>query len=158
VARPRLDLRHLGPDPDRDPARRPRPAGARPDRAAIALTFLTSALIGGLFRSPDLETARNIYGALAGLGDAGSLLGVRALIMLPVCAIAAWVLPNSAQFFARHWNAIDLRQGAAPPPPHPLRRWLEFGLTPRWAAVAAAALALCLLLGVESRRFVYVQF
>lgn len=125
---------------------------------AIALTFLTSALIGGLFRSPDLETARNIYGALAGLGESGALLGPRALIMLPICALAAWGLPNSAQFFARHWNAIDLRQGAAPPPPHPLRRWLEFGLTPRWAAVAAVALALCLLLGAESRRFVYVQF
>ena len=152
----------LGPDPDRDPAHRPRPPGARPVAAArrrspaparSPLTFLTSALIGGLFRSPDLASRRQHLrraGRPRRRARRSSLLGPRALIMLPVCAIAAWGLPNSAQFFARHWNALDLRQGAAPPPPHPLRRWLEFGLTPRWAAVAAMALALCLLLGAES--------
>lgn len=127
---------------------------------AIALTFLVSALVGGLFRSPTLESAANIYGALAGLiamPDGATLLGPRAWIMLPLCAIAAWGLPNSAQFFARHWNAIDLRPDAPAPPVHKLRA-LQFALTRNWAMATALAFILCLMLIGDARRFVYVQF
>jgi D-alanyl-lipoteichoic acid acyltransferase DltB (MBOAT superfamily) len=127
---------------------------------AIALTFLVSALVGGLFRSPTLASAANIYGALAGLvaaPDGATLLGPRAWIMLPLCAIAAWGLPNSAQFFARHWNAIDLRPDAPAAPPHPLRA-LQFALTRNWAMATAVGFILCLMLIGDARRFVYVQF
>jgi len=126
----------------------------------IALTFLVSALVGGLFRSPTLDSAANIYGALAGLvalPEGATLLGPRAWIMLPVCAIAAWGLPNSAQFFVRHWNALDLRQDAPKTPAYPLRA-LQFDLTRNWALVMAPAFILCLLLIGDARRFVYVQF
>ncbi len=78
--------------------------------------------------------------------------------MLPLCAVAAWGLPNSAQFFGRLWNAIDLRPGAPPPLPlYPLRA-LTFSLNRRWAMVMALFLILCLLLTGDGRRFVYVQF
>ncbi|MEA3047567.1 MAG: alginate O-acetyltransferase complex protein AlgI [Sphingomonadales bacterium] len=141
-------------------ARRRGPVSSFGRIRAIALTFLVSALVGGLFRSPTLESAANIYGALAGLAlmpEGATLLGPRAWIMLPLCAIAAWGLPNSAQFFVRHWNAIDLRPDAPAPPPHPLRA-LQFALTRNWAMGMAAAFILCLMLIGDARRFVYVQF
>jgi hypothetical protein len=128
--------------------------------AAMAATFLVSALIGALFRSPTLDSASHIYGALGSvfsLTDPGKLLGPRALIMLPLCAFVAWGLPNSAQFFRRYWNAIDLRPKAPPPPPYRPRALL-FALNRRWAVIMALAFVLCLLLIGDSRRFVYVQF
>jgi D-alanyl-lipoteichoic acid acyltransferase DltB (MBOAT superfamily) len=141
-------------------ARRRGPISSLGRVRAILLTFLVSALVGGLFRSPTLQSATHIYGALAGLAampDGATLLGPRALIMLPLCAIAAWGLPNSAQFFVRHWNAIDLRANAPAAPIHPLRG-LQFALTRNWAVAMALVLILCLMLIGDARRFVYVQF
>jgi D-alanyl-lipoteichoic acid acyltransferase DltB (MBOAT superfamily) len=141
-------------------ARRRGPISPVRRAGAILLTFLVSALIGGLFRSPTLDSANHLYGALGSifsLGDPGKLLGPRALIMLPVCALVAWGLPNSAQFFGRYWNAIDLRPETPPLPPcRP--RFLHFALNRRWAVIMALAFVLCLLLIGDSRRFVYVQF
>lgn len=141
-------------------ARRRGPISPVRRAGAILLTFLVSALIGGLFRSPTLESADHIYGALVSvfsLTDPGKLLGPRALIMLPLCAFVAWGLPNSAQFFGRHWNAIDLRPKAPPPPPY-RPRFLRFALNRRWAVLLALAFVLCVLLIGDGRRFVYVQF
>ena len=141
-------------------ARRRGPVSALRRTGAIIATFLVSALIGGLFRSPTLDSASHLYGALGSffsLTDPGKLLGPRALIMLPLCAFVAWGLPNSAQFFGRHWNAIDLRP-KAPRPPSYRPRILLFVLNRRWAVIMALAFVLCLLLLGESRRFVYVQF
>lgn len=139
--------------------RRVRKAGrvAGPIWIPVALTFLTSCLIGGLFRAPTLESAGHIYGALVGLTATWdiSLLGPRAIIMLPLCVLAAWGLPSSAQFFRHVWTALDPRPDATPPPVHRLG---VFQLSPAWAVATAASLVICLCLIGEARRFVYVQF
>jgi D-alanyl-lipoteichoic acid acyltransferase DltB (MBOAT superfamily) len=140
---------------------RPLPGAAHSIRArAILLTFLATALIGAMFRAPTLGAMANVYGALAGFGietDA-STLGARALVMLPLCALVAWGLPNSAQLFRRNWNAIDPRPDRPPTPPHPLERGAGHALTAPWAIAFAAVLILCLAMIGEARRFVYVQF
>ncbi|WP_339931225.1 MBOAT family O-acyltransferase [uncultured Brevundimonas sp.] len=124
---------------------------------AIALTFLSSALLGAMFRAPTLDSAAHVYGALLGLGATWdiSAIGRRGLMMLPLCMLVAWGLPNSAQFFGRYWNALDLRPEPTPSPPH---RLAGFRLTPVWALTTAATLVLCLCLIDDARRFVYVQF
>jgi alginate O-acetyltransferase complex protein AlgI len=139
----------------------------RPERGswgrvrAIVLTFLVSALVGAMFRAPTLAAAANVYGALGGLGRAAghdTMIGTRGLLLLPIAILAAWGLPNSAQWFRRHWNAIDLRPEGAPPPIHPLERRFGFALTPLCAIFVAAVFVLCLVMIAEARRFVYVQF
>jgi|TARA_R110002124_G_scaffold27334_3_gene97533 alginate O-acetyltransferase complex protein AlgI len=125
--------------------------------SAITLTFLSSALLGAMFRAPTLDSARHVYGALIGLGAAAetSLLGPRMLVMLPLCVLVAWGLPSSAQLFGSHWNALDPRPEPTPTPPHRLG---GFRLSPAWALATAATLMLCLWLIDDARRFVYVQF
>lgn len=124
---------------------------------AIALTFLSSALLGAMFRAPTLDSAAHVYGALVGLGAAWdiSAIGRRGMVMLPLCMLVAWGLPNSAQFFGRYWNALDLRPEPTPTPPH---RLAGFRLNPAWGVAIAATLVLCLSLIDDARRFVYVQF
>lgn len=127
---------------------------------AIALTFLVSALVGAMFRAPTLAGGAHLYGALFGIG-AGSesgMLGLRASIMLPLCILAAWGLPSSAQFFRRDWNAIDPRADGKPQPVHPLEARAGFALTPFWAIAVATAFIICLALIGGARRFIYVQF
>lgn len=141
--------------------RRRRRSGPTPNAirtvGAIALTFGTSCLIGGLFRAQTLDGAVSIYGGLFDLGAIASteLLGPRAWLLIPLAGLAAWGLPSSAQLFRSCWTAIDPRPDAAPPPPHPLG---AFALTPAWALRFGLLLALCLALMGEARRFVYVQF
>jgi len=128
---------------------------------AIALTFLVSMLVGTLFRSPTLETARNVYLSLFGWGVPAAetaLLGPRAMIMLPLCALFAWGLPNSAQLFRPFWKAIDPRPDGTPPPRHPLEARAGFAPTARWAIIVAVLMALSLAAIDEGRRFIYVQF
>ena len=139
--------------------RRARKAGrvAGPVWIPIILTFLTSCLIGAMFRAPTLESAGHVYGALVGLNATWdvSLLGLRGLVMLPLCVLVAWGLPNSAQFFRSVWNAPDPRPDPVPTPPHRLG---VFKLSPVWAVATAATLVACLCLIGEARRFIYVQF
>ncbi len=137
------------------------PGGKARRFSAIALTFLITCLIGAMFRSPTLEAARNIYGALAGLAPASGAIppiGPSALLLLAAASVAGWLLPNSAQLFRRHWNALDLRPEGRPPPGHPLEPRFGFGLSRRWAAALAVTLVICLVLLDTSRRFIYVQF
>ena len=131
------------------------PAG--PIWVSVLLTFLTSCLIGAMFRAPTLESAGHVYGALVGLNATWdvSLLGPRAITMLPLCVLAAWGLPNSAQFFRHIWTALDPRPE---PTPTPVHRLGVFQLSRAWAVVTAAVLVICLCLISEARRFVYVQF
>lgn len=141
--------------------RRPLPGRPWTSKArAILLTFLTSALIGALFRSPTLESAAQTYGALIGLNtETASLnLGLRAAVMMPLCILLAWGLPSSAQLFRRYWNAIDPRPEGKPPPRHPLEARCGFAFTNAWAIAMAATVILCLTMMGEARRFVYVQF
>nr|MDQ4087991.1 hypothetical protein [Pseudomonadota bacterium] len=103
---------------------------------AVVLTFTITSLVGAMFRSPTVEAARNIYGGLAGLAggsDAFPLVPSSAVVLLVAAAIAGWLLPNSAQLFRRHWNAIDLRPEGTPPPQHPLERFGGFALSRPWA-------------------------
>jgi alginate O-acetyltransferase complex protein AlgI len=128
---------------------------------AIALTFLITCLIGAMFRSPTLEAGRNVYGALAGLAPAPEAIppiAPSALLLLVAAAAAGWLMPNSAQLFRLHWNALDLRPEGRPPPRHPLEPRFGFALSRRWAAALAAMLVICLVLIDTSRRFIYVQF
>ena len=140
---------------------------ARQDRGtagrvrAIILTFLVTSLVGAMFRAPTLDAAANVYGALAGLGLPTAhdpLIGARGMLLLPIAIAAAWGLPNSAQWFRSHWNAIDLRPESPPVPVHPMEHRMGFGLSPRCAALLAALFVLCLVMIGDARRFVYVQF
>lgn len=123
----------------------------------VVMTFLTSCLIGAMFRAPTLESAGHVYGALVGLNAVWdtSLLGLRAMIMLPLCILVAWGLPSSAQFFRHVWTALDPRPD---PTPTPVHRLGVFQLSPAWAVATAAVLVICFCLIGEARRFVYVQF
>jgi len=127
---------------------------------AVALTFLVTCLVGALFRSPTMDAAANIYGALAGLRAAAEVapLAPSIIAMFLVCALAGWGLPNSAQLFRDHWSAIDQRVSPAPPPVHPLERFLGFRLNMAWALVTALVLVLSLSVLSDERRFIYVQF
>jgi len=127
------------------------------DLGAIAVTFATSCLIGGLFRAQTLEGAGRIYGSLTGWTTTWSLdlLGTRAWVLIPLAALVAWGLPSSAQLFRRHWNALDPRPDAATAPAHALP---AFALTRTWAIGFALLFVLCLCLIGDARRFVYVQF
>lgn len=129
--------------------------------AAVSFTFLTSAVLGVLFRSPTLEAAGHLYGALAlsGAEGQGMLLGWRALVFLLLAAVVAWGLPNSRQLFADVWNAIDPRPGRpAPVPAGGLLATWRFSLSLRWAAIMALLLTLSLIALSEPRRFIYAQF
>lgn len=127
---------------------------------AIVLTFLTSALIGALFRAPTIASATHLYGALAGFGTGfdSSTLSTRALVMLPLGIVLAWGLPSSAQLFRNSWNAIDPRAEGKPQPRHPLEARIGYLPTKGWAIAIAVLLILCLMMIGEARRFVYVQF
>ena len=138
-----------------------RPASGLPRLRAVALTFVMTCLVGAMFRSPTVQAAGNIYGGLAGLSagaQAFPLVAPSAMVLLAVAAVAGWLLPNSAQLFRRHWNALDLRPEGSPPPQHPLERAGGFALSRRWACAAAGALMICLVLLDASRRFIYIQF
>jgi alginate O-acetyltransferase complex protein AlgI len=127
----------------------------------IASTFLATCLVGAMFRAPTLDAAWHVYGALAGLETAAegqSLLGGRALLMLPLCALAAWGLPNSAQLFRRWWNASDPRPSPSPPPEHVLERRAPFALDARWAILLGLLLVAALAALGDSQRFIYAQF
>jgi D-alanyl-lipoteichoic acid acyltransferase DltB (MBOAT superfamily) len=140
---------------------RPLPGAALATRArAILLTFLTTALVGAMFRTPAIGAVTNVYGALAGFGVETdfSALGLRAQVMLPLCILLAWGMPSSAQLFRGSWNAIDPRPDRTPTPLHPWERRFAYSLTSKWAVAFAALLVLCLAMIGEARRFVYVQF
>ena len=133
------------------------PAGAR-RVAAILLTFLTSALIGALFRAPNLETAGQVYAALLpwnGLPGPSTALAARDWLIAAIAAAFIWGWPDARDFFRRYWTAID------PRPDHPRRRpapWVEFEFTRTWAIAGGLVIVAILLMLGQSGRFIYVQF
>jgi D-alanyl-lipoteichoic acid acyltransferase DltB (MBOAT superfamily) len=132
---------------------------------AIAATFLTTCLIGALFRASDLAAAGHIYGALIGNGgvatSASAPLTPRHLAMLIAGAAVAWIAPDLGQVFRESWQFTELRRGIRPPPVHWSEPALSFAPTGRWGLAAGVALAVSLMALAsqgEASRFVYVQF
>lgn len=139
---------------------------------AIATTFLTSCVVSVLFRSPSLEAAGLMYLGMANLGVGIGLDGWSALLGLDLVTMRSWLtagdllklglaavvvlaLPDTPQFFARFWTALDSR----PDPPRGARRRpaVMFSLTPIWAAAVGVIIVMAAVI-IESRRFIYVQF
>ena len=116
--------------------------------AQIALTFLVTVLISVTFRSPDIETARHLYLALAGEAAAADVvLRLRDVVLLAAAAAIVWGFPNTREIFA---SALGERADAAP------RVRFDYGWT---CAIGAAALAIAGLAMVErTGRFIYMQF
>jgi alginate O-acetyltransferase complex protein AlgI len=148
--------------------------------AGVAITFLTSCLIGALFRSPSLGAAEAIYGALAGVPVGpgaqpipaffGFALSQWPAILAPrldrmdaahflVAAFVIWVWPDPIRFFRRYWTAHDPRPDAKSRAAAMARpAWIEFRLNWRWALVMAALAAMSVINLGEAQRFIYAQF
>lgn len=134
-----------------------------PVPAAIATTFLTTCLLGVLFRSPDIAALGRVVEALAGGGGtaAAGLVGPREIVGSVLAAVLIWAGPDLGQIFRGRWRFTELRPGAKPPPVHPLERWIGFAPTLAWGIVIAALMLAALLALVaqgSASRFVYVQF
>jgi alginate O-acetyltransferase complex protein AlgI len=147
-------------------AQRLRHSGRKPLPAplAIALTFLTSCLVGGLFRAPTLAAAGHIYWGAFGLHGWNALpdlFGERAVLLLVMAAALVWLGPDFLQLFRDRWHFTELRARAFPVPVHWSERLIAFRPTPAWGfATALALLASIAALAMASgaQRFVYVQF
>lgn len=133
-------------------------AGAR-RFLAVLLTFVTTALLGALFRSPSVETASGIYAALAPWGDGPaehSVVLAREWLLALVAGLVVWGAPDARELFERRWTAIDPRPD--PPPPPRTLPWLRFRLSIFWAAAFGLLLVASMLMLGQSSRFIYVQF
>ena len=133
------------------------PKGAR-RIVAILLTFLTSVLIGTLFRAPNLETAEQVYGALLpwnGLPGPSTALVARDWLIAAIAAAFIWGWPDAQDFFRRYWTAIDPRPD---PPRRPAAPWVQFELNRAWAVAGGLTVVAILLMLEQSGRFIYVQF
>lgn len=123
---------------------------------AIAVTFLVSALVGGLFRAPTLEAAGAIYaGLLPGGGTATALLGRRDWLMAGLAALVLWGIPEAQDLFRRHWRPLDPRPD---PPRQATGGWLTFDFNWGWALGAALLFLIVWINLGQSGRFIYVQF
>ena len=140
---------------------------APPGRAwlvwAIATTFLTTCLVGILFRSPNWQASVEIYGSLLPIEGGGAALSLAFLktsdlAYLALAAAAGWIWPDTARFFARYWTALDPRPGARHDPALAHSGRVRFVLNPAWAIFMAALLLLVMVRLGEADRFVYVQF
>ncbi|MEQ1687132.1 MAG: MBOAT family O-acyltransferase [Sphingopyxis sp.] len=129
---------------------------------AIALTFITTCLVGAMFRSPTLDSVFHIYGALFGVSlstETGiSLIGNRGYIFFPLAVLAVWFLPDAQQFFRRYWSVIDPRSDGRSAPIHWQERWLPYRLNAFWALALGLALVASMVFLNTAQRFVYVQF
>ncbi|GAA0278360.1 MBOAT family protein [Alteraurantiacibacter aestuarii] len=131
---------------------------------AIALTFLTTCLIGALFRAPDIIAAQHIYTSLLGAGGwhgGQSLVTLSQLAMAIMAALLIWAAPDFGQLFRNHWQYTELRPTAAKPPRHWIEGVLPFRLNRAWGVICALAVVIALTLlarQVGATRFVYVQF
>ena len=155
-------------------------AGGLPVAVRIALTFLVTAVIGVMFRSPDLDTAFRVYAGMLGaegiiwpLRLAGLLpeelayfardlvLDGTTILYLAIMAIVIWGLPTTASFFKRYWTAIDQRNN--PPTGRPsdifrLNERLRFGLTACWGLLFGLLTVLIMMHFLQPGRFIYYQF
>lgn len=147
-------------------AQRLRHSGRRPlpVPVAIALTFLTSCLIGGLFRAPTLAAAGHVYWGAFGLHgwDAmPDLFGERAILLIALAAALVWLGPDFLQMFRGRWRYTELRGRAEPVPVHWSERLIGFRPLPAWGVVTALALLAslaALAMDPAAQRFIYVQF
>ena len=139
--------------------RRRRPTAGPRRWLAILLTFLVTILLGTLFRSPSLEVAGEMYGALLPWGGAvagDSALLSRDWLFAGLAALVVWGAPDARQLFEDYWTATDPRPD--PPPRTRAPAWLRFRLSRSWAIVAGLFMVLSLVFMGEADRFIYVQF
>ncbi|MBQ7739473.1 MAG: MBOAT family protein [Desulfovibrionaceae bacterium] len=125
---------------------------------SIAITFFCLNFCWVIFRTPTLEGALNMYGAmfsgsLQSPGALGTLAGylpnhyfndVFGLIILGVSAVIIFALPSSHEIFSQREDA-----------PKP---WLHFRYTKTWAALAAFLFFAALLFISRKSAFLYFQF
>ncbi|HRO12998.1 MAG TPA: MBOAT family O-acyltransferase, partial [Amaricoccus sp.] len=166
----------------------PRPAVAGPDRepgpvgqfAGFALTFLAVVVAMVLFRAPDLASAGNVLGGMAGLhgiGLPGSRFGAAAMhlvdgvvpahafvtaatTLLALLAIAL-LLPNSVQILAAYEPVLYTPKRPAEMPgvlPAALRRPLAWRPTVAWMVLFAAIAAVSMIRLTGKSEFLYWQF
>ncbi|MGV6826828.1 MAG: MBOAT family O-acyltransferase [bacterium] len=152
---------------------------------AIAATFITTTILGVLFRSVDLAVAGNIYLGMLGQHALGLPVPVaqayEALIGTPlppelighhwirrsdiplliIMAIIIWILPNTQRLFRDYWTAIDQRMNKPALTAldrSPLISRIKFTPNPTWALFIAAILVAGLLFLDRGSRFIYYQF
>jgi D-alanyl-lipoteichoic acid acyltransferase DltB (MBOAT superfamily) len=138
--------------------RRTRPSAGPRRWLAILLTFVVTALLGTLFRSPSLGVAGEMYAALLPLGGDGagdSVLTSRHWLFAGIAALVVWGAPDARQLFERYWTATDPRPD---PPPKTRAPGPRFRLTRPWAVAAGLFTVLVLAFLGHTDRFVYVQF
>ncbi|MFA9217700.1 MAG: hypothetical protein ACEQSK_11420, partial [Sphingomonadaceae bacterium] len=141
------------------------------------LTFLAVLLAWVVFRAPDLSTAFDIWGALAGqngvalphgltamqswlamLGWHPTFSGIRWIELggtgLPVLLLAAsiaWAMPNTQEIFAHYSPAIERIFQQSP-------SWLRWRPSPAWGLGLSALLLCCLFSMNQVSEFLYFQF
>ena len=155
-------------------------AGGLPVPIRIALTFLVTAVIGVMFRSPDLDTAFRVYAGMLGaegiiwpLSLAGLLpdelayfardlvLDRAAVFHIAVMAIVIWGLPTTADLFKHYWTAIDQRNNRPRRKPSgifPAAERIRFELTARWGLLFGLLVVLIVMYLSQPGRFIYYQF
>ncbi len=123
---------------------------------SVALTFAATSLAWIVFRSPDLATAGNVLGGLAGQGHSNvvsfSPLAAATLLLL---FVVVWLMPNSMEIMWRHNPALP-----SPYPDQPVAeaKKLSWSPTPVNAAVYGLVCILAVLALSNLKPFIYFQF
>lgn len=147
----------------------------------ILATFLVTAAVGVLFRSPSLAASGELLQAMVSgdrlqvplalqlrlpfLFDGPSarawtapLLASSDLIWFGLAAVLVWAMPQTSRLFGSYWTALDPRprgqRGRDERPALPIRFRFSFG----WGLVVGLLLLAALASLGQAQRFVYFQF
>lgn len=137
-------------------------------------TFFITVLLGVLFRSNNMYTVASMYTSmLTGIvtlmtgnfsnptADIQLIFNRHDLIKLAVMGTIIWGLPNTQNFFARFWTAIDQRSHKPEkgiPDLLPGASKLKFSLNRVYASIVVAVILIVLTHMTQPSRFIYYQF
>ena len=122
---------------------------------SVALTFAATTLAWIVFRAPNLASARNVMGGLAGGGHSAIVsFSPLAAVVLLLLSFIVWFMPNSMELTWRHKPALP-----SPYPDQPVTpaKFLSWKPTPLNAA-AYGLLCIIAVLALSIKPFIYFQF
>jgi alginate O-acetyltransferase complex protein AlgI len=119
--------------------------------AAQSVTFIAVLIAWVVFRAADFNAALLVLRAMIGLGantKATADMTQGASLIVPLLAVV-WFAPNSSEIVG---YAFDEKHALKP------RSGLQWTISPQWAGICGALLALCLMSMTRVTEFLYFQF